>query len=212
MGLFASLRRKEMLADAGDLARFLDSRAAFMSQKGVVEYCRVRAGLMWSKLFLEKDFLAAMERCRWEAYAACLADLAVLMEAKLRPPLENAGRSEEIPDLVPGLMLLVADCVTAHGKPAALPDGWQGWIEVIRGRLEQAQLAAPRLAQDIGREAGRTVFRYLPIHASLRGEDFPMVQNNLRFHLVRIAEDFDRTADHAALAVSVASLGRRGAR
>jgi len=211
MGLFASLRRKEMLADAGDLARFLESRAAFMSQKGVVEYCRVRAGLMWSKLFLEKDFLAAMERCRWEAYAACLADLTVVMEAKLRPHLPADGTAGEA-DLVPGLMLLVADCFTAHGTPAALPDGWQGWIEVIRGRLEQAQLAAPRMAQDIGREAGRTVFRYLPIHASLRGEDFTMVQNNLRFHLVRIAEDFDKMADHRAVAAAVASLARRDAR
>src|SRR3546814_10161627 len=63
----------------------MGTQAAFISQKCTVEYCRARSGLMWEKLFRERAFLDALEICRWEAYAAVLVDVAVMIEAKMRP-------------------------------------------------------------------------------------------------------------------------------
>ena len=39
------------------------------------------------------------------------------------------------------------------------------------------------------------IFANLPIHASLRGHDFELVQNNLRTNLVRIYEDLIAAAE-----------------
>ena len=41
---------------AAELADFMDSRAAFLAQKCIVEFCRVRAGVYWQKLFSEQEF------------------------------------------------------------------------------------------------------------------------------------------------------------
>ena len=45
----------------------------------MLQYCRVRTGLNWDELFREQAFLDGLEVCRWEAYAALLADVAELV-------------------------------------------------------------------------------------------------------------------------------------
>ena len=82
------LRKPAPIADAAELAGFMDSRAAFLAQKCIVEFCRVRAGVYWQKLFSEKDFQEALDHARWRAYPACYAMVAEMVEGALR---EAAG-------------------------------------------------------------------------------------------------------------------------
>ena len=70
------------------LAAFMDSRAAFLAQKCVVEFCRVRAGVYWQKLFSEKEFQEALDTSRWRAYPPAFAMVAEMVEGALR---EAAG-------------------------------------------------------------------------------------------------------------------------
>jgi hypothetical protein len=64
------------VATRDELADFLAAHTAYVAQRTVLEYCRARTGLNWDKLFGEQAFLDGLEVCRWEAYAALLADVA----------------------------------------------------------------------------------------------------------------------------------------
>ncbi|MGE4218125.1 MAG: hypothetical protein AB7G39_01655 [Alphaproteobacteria bacterium] len=178
------------IGDAEALHSFLAEGAAFISQKCTVEYCRARAGLMWDKLMLEKDFLDAMEVCRWEALAAVYADLAVLTEGVLRPWLD---RPERAPDLADALLLLVRRGLTYFPVPPHRAEqGWEPAFNDLRSRLGEAQMAAPRHPKDIGHIAGPILFQHMPIHTSLRRLDREMITNSVRLQIVRLNEDMQR--------------------
>lgn len=178
------------IGDAEALHRFLAEGAAFISQKCTVEYCRARAGLMWDKLMLEGDFLAAMEVCRWEALAAVYADLAVMTEGMLRSHLDRPQRA---PDLADALLTLVRRGLTYFPVPQHRAEqGWEPDLAQLRSRLGEAQMAAPRHPKDIGHVAGPILFQHMPIHSSLMRFDSEMVTNSVRMQIVRLHEDMER--------------------
>ena len=183
------------------MGRFLDRQAAFISQKCTVEYCRARSGLNWDKLFKERAFVEAMEVCRWESYAAILVEVAVMVEAKLRPSLKAVDAPPI--KLSRGIIALIQDILAGYPPPVHRPDGWSGVIEQARARLAEAQLAAPKPANQLGFKAGSSVYAVLPIHPTLRNHDFELIRNNIRFNLVRGAEDFDRQADRLAIVADI---------
>ena len=57
----------------------------------------------------------------------------------------------------------------------------------------------PRRVGDIPKTEIEAVLATLPIHPSIRGHDFELLQNHLRINLVRIYEDFLARADPARL-------------
>ena len=66
MGFFDLFRRAEPIAERGALMDFLDAQAAFLTQKGMFEYSRARAGPYGGNvLFSDKVFLAELEKSRW---------------------------------------------------------------------------------------------------------------------------------------------------
>ena len=205
--VFNRLWRTPQLAGAPDLGRFLDRQAAFISQKCTVEYCRARSGLNWDKLFKEAAFVEAMEVCRWESYAAILVEVAVMVEAKLRPSLTPIDAPPI--KLARGLVALIGEVLAGYPAPAHRPDGWSEVIEQARTRLAEAQLAAPKPANQLGFKAGSSVYAVLPIHPTLRNHDFELIRNNIRFNLIRGAEDFDRQADRQAIVADI--VGAAGA-
>lgn len=178
------------IADAETLHRFLAAGAAFVSQKCTVEYCRARAGLMWDKLMLEKDFLDAMEVCRWEALGAVYADIAVMAEGFLRPHLD---RKEQAPELADGLTASVRRGLAAFPVPVhRVEQGWEPDLARLRSRLGESQMAAPRHPKDIGHVAGPILYGHMPIHSSLRRFDRELVTNSVRLQIVRVHEDMSR--------------------
>ncbi len=97
-GLFA---KPQPIATRAELADFMDSRAAFLAQKCVVEFCRVRAGVYWQKLFSEKEFQAELDLSRWRAYPPAFTMVAEMVEGALR---EAAGiRQRHLPEKLGGL-------------------------------------------------------------------------------------------------------------
>lgn len=186
------------IVSTADLQEFVGRQSAFISQKCTVEYCRARAGLMWDKLFREKAFLEAMERCRWEAYAAVMMDVVQLAEAKLR-----ADHGGDPAALVAPLTAMVETNLARFPIPAHRA-GWDDVVEEAAARLARAQLAPPQPAHQIALESARRIYDVLPIHRRLRGHDYELVQNNLRFNLAGAAGEFERRADSRALAAALA--------
>src|SRR3546814_18666947 len=112
---------------------------------------------MWEKRFRERAFLDALEIGRWEAYAAVLVDVAVMIEAKMRPacgPATPDVLADRLTDMV--RVNLGRFPVPAH-RPAAT--GWNDIVELAALRIGRAPIAAPMPAHLIGRESARPVFR-----------------------------------------------------
>jgi hypothetical protein len=196
LGVIGVLRRlasaRERVATPERLADFLAARAAFVSQKSSLDYCRARAGLSWAQLFREDEFGRAIERCRWEAYAAVLADVGEVALIYLR------HRGFDGPQLAAALGEVLRAALVRHPIPAHRAS-WEDAVELARARLHRALLAPPRPVHRVGRMSGRRVFEVLPIHTNLKAHDREMVVNNIRFLLCRVYADMEAALDGAAL-------------
>ena len=181
----------ERAATPAALADFLAGRAAFVSQKCTFDYCRARAGIGWAQLFKEDEFGRALLRCRWEAYAAVLADIGEVALVYLRHQGAEA-------DVAPGLAQVLRSALERHPVPAHRTD-WSDAFAVMEARVHRALLAAPREVHRIGRKSGGALFEVLPIHTNLKANDREMVVNNVRFLLCRVYADMERELDGPAL-------------
>jgi hypothetical protein len=210
MGLLDRLSRwfkPEPIDTLEGLERFLDSRAAFMAQKCVMEYCRARSGVLWQKLFKEQAFLAALHESRWITYSIAYCDLAEMVEGLLRD--RHSGPPAALSQ---GLLAMAERTFARHGLPAGAPDDfWEKALQRLEHRLAAARLHEPKPVREIPKTDMEEVFAHLPIHESLRGHDYQLVQNHLRTNIVRIYEDFLEAADLDRLAEAVVSEGTNGA-
>jgi hypothetical protein len=196
VGLFALFRRPPPpVRDLGELADFIDAQAAFVTQKGIYEYARARAGHYAKVLFREQMFLEAVEKSRWSAYPLGLLMVTELVEGVLRPPVD-VDRWQAI-GVLGDLALSVFD-----RYPVPVPLGAAAWSEARAGLadgLKRIGLHAVKRAKDIPEPFAQAYFDLLPIHEQLRGRDFPTTRNYLRVTLINIHDEFSRRADVPAL-------------
>jgi hypothetical protein len=200
--LFGFFRTPEPIDTLPALDEFLDRQAAFNAQQCIVEYARARAGILSAKLFKEKAFIAAVNHGRWHGYAVTLghvcemADAALSREARARRPAVIAG-------LVRSANRIIDRYPTPAGEPATFwPDARLG----VAQRLAQAAMRAPRPVKDIPLDTVQQIFDVLPIHQSLTGHDYELVQNNLRSNLVRAHETLIARADLSKLVALMAGV------
>ncbi|MEI5682510.1 hypothetical protein AAAK29_29860 [Mesorhizobium sp. CCNWLW179-1] len=189
------LRKATPIRCSADLADFMDSRAAFLAQKCIVEFCRVRAGIYWQKLFSEKEFQTALDHSRWRAYPPCYAMVAEMVEGALR---EVAGTHQR------GLPTALEKVARASFAKYAVPNGssetfWEDAAALVRGRLSATQAGAPRPVREIPDPLARIVFEVMPIHPDLLTNDYDYIFNFLRMNILRAHEDLLELADRAAI-------------
>lgn len=202
-GLGRLRRKSPSVATREDFEDFFAARAAFVSQRSAIHYCYARAGVNWDKLLREPAFSAAMEICRWEAYAAVASGLGLLYESLLR---EAAAGRELL--LAESLVHSLEAVLHRHAPPAHDPEAWSREAVQFRRRIGQAQQAAPLPAHACGRDAGKRIFAALPIHPRLRTHDAEMVENSVRFAFVNQHDEASACFDRPALAHALA--GSRG--
>jgi hypothetical protein len=191
---------RDRVATPEGLADFLAARAAFVSQKSTLDYCRARAGVGWPQLFREDEFGRAMERCRWEAYAAVLGDVGEVALIYLR----HAGFDG--PPLAAGLAGVLGDALLRHPVPSHRR-GWYDALAAQAAQLHRALLAPPRPVREVGHGSARRVFEVLPIHTNLKARDREMVTNNIRFLLCSAYAAMEARLDGRALGVALTAAG-----
>ncbi len=195
MGLFGFLGRRPPVRTLADLADFIDQNAAFLTQKGIYEYSRARAGHYAKVLFAEAGFRGAIEEARWRAYPLGLAMVGEMVDATLRP------LAEEPPSLSDSVARLVASVFDRYPVPASL--GAAAWLErreeLVR-RLAQVSLHAPKRVIDIPERFAKQYFSLMPIHEKLRGQDYPTTRNYLRVSLCNIHDELTKRMDAGAMA------------
>jgi hypothetical protein len=199
MGFFDLFRRAPSIQDAGALADFIDQNAAFLVQKGMYEYSRARAGHYAKVLMREPEFLAAIERARWQAYPLGLAMVGEMVEKILHPMIADDRRAGV--DALRDLILSVFD---RYPRPDSIDarEWSDARIELAR-RLDLIGLHPPKAVKDMPMPFAKLYFDLMPIHEKLRAADFLAISNYLRVSLINI---HDELADRVNVPAVVASL------
>ncbi|MCW5751400.1 MAG: hypothetical protein KIT81_09655 [Alphaproteobacteria bacterium] len=186
--LFASLRdavSPPAISGAGDLARFLEEKAAYLAQKCAVDYCRAKAGNFGEKLFREAPFQEALAVCRWESYAAAAADLLLVTEAALRPHL-----GADATQAYDRLEAIFRQILGAYPVPGHRPQGWGDEFAAFPARLQAARMAPPLTPAQIAAHTARRLHETIPIHESLRTEeDQEFIHGAVRFRMTAIWDE-----------------------
>jgi len=175
------------------LEEFLSRHAAFISQKCADDYCRNKVGLSHYALGEEKTYRAALAVCRWEGYAAVLAGLAAVTQRFLL----EAGFDEQ--RLEAALVALCGRILAQHPAPAHVRQERDKLIAELPARLRAARADPPPSFAEIAAAAGKRLFEVLPIHASYREFDEPVVIGAVHFNFVGFSDRFRREVDAAAV-------------
>jgi hypothetical protein len=201
MGLFDWFRRPPAIKDRASLADFLDTRAAFLTQKSIFDYVRGRSGPYFTMIIKEESFKAGLEEARWRDYPYGLSVVAELVHGILLP---LTGRPMELAATMRDLALEVFD---RYPVPAALgADEWAEARKELAIRCDQIGLHPTKAAKDIPVSSAKVFFDNMPIHERLREQDFELITNQLRVNVISMHRDFLKYADLPALAAAVAPV------
>lgn len=194
--LVGRLLTRAQSADPAALGEFLRAQGAYVAQKTVLDYCRVKAGRHETRLFAEPVFRAALDHCRWQVFFGALADVTAAAEAWLRP---HAGATPAA--LIEPLARLHDAALMADPPPEEELAAVAGFS--IRAHLGGLQTAPPQRSHEMPMLAEAPLFATLPIHPEQRLGEAPSIRGALRFHLVSARQEMERRFDPARLAVAL---------
>lgn len=177
--------RGEVVADQATLSSFLGANAALVAQKCAIDYCRGKTGAASHALFKEQPFIDALNRCRWESYAAVLADLMLIAETQLARAPNATGRSAELKS---ALQRIYAELLHSHPLPPHRPQGWDEVIAEFAQRQAAFESSAGEMPDRIALHSARKLFDTLPIHTNMRQFDEEIVFGAVRFHVVGVSQ------------------------
>lgn len=188
---------RERVRSLEQLGDFLSRHAFFIAQKCADDYCRNKVGLSHYALGEEQAYRDALAVCRWEGYGAVLAGLLAVVQRQLIEAGLDAERTEA------ALVALYRRILEREPPPVHRPQGWGDLIAALPGRLRAARADPPPSLLEIAAAAGSRLFEVLPIHASHRQFDEPVVIGAVQFNFVGFSDRFRREADSAALGQSL---------
>ena len=194
--VISRFRPAPRIGTAAALRTFLEQRAALIAQKCAIDYVRGKTGLASHALFTEKTFLDALEVCRWEAFAATLADLTLIAEGRMRVELP-ASQHVRLADALHGLY---AKSLEAMPLPPHRSEGWSDAVAAFAIRVRDAAARPPLQALDVADHSAKRLFDTLPIHARYRKLDEEVVYGAVRFRMIAVSQEMQHRFDAAALA------------
>ena len=159
------------------LQQFIDGEAAYLAQKSVVDFARNELGSLSAQAFDDQRFIDKIAVCRWEGFAATLADMVVLAHAQL---LES-GVSRQVLDARLGD--LYAAVLAGHPPPDHRTQGWDAEIAALRKRLADRP-AGPANPQAYANATGAMVFNTLPFPPRDPVENRMVLANAFAFGLI----------------------------
>ncbi len=195
MSLLNIFRGRPKIRELDELANFIDENAAFITQKGIFEYSRARAGHYAKVLFGEPTFQQALEQSRWRAFPLGLAMVGELVEGVLRP--EVPARQKEQQAALSALVLSVFD---RYPLPSALHAlTWSNARIELDRRLQLIGLHPPKRSFEIADPFAHAYFDLMPIHEKLRARDFPTMHNYMKLNLCNMHIELTKRMDGSTL-------------
>lgn len=159
------------------LQQLLDREAAHLAQKSVIDFARNELGSLSAQAFDDQRFLDKLAVCRWEGFAATLADMVVLAHAQLL--------TAEVPRPALDARLgdLYAAVLTSYPRPDHRLQGWEPEIAALRKRLADRP-DGPANPQADAAATGAMVFNTLPFPARDPVENRMVLANAFAFGLI----------------------------
>ena len=199
MGLWEIFRRRPPVRTLDELAQFIDAQSAFLTQKGIYEYSRARAGHYAKVVFAEGGFQHAVEQSRWRAFPLALAMVAEITEGILRPRVGDDRRA-----VLDSLSALVLSIFDRYPFPAQLAkDEWLEARRELARRLDLIGIHAVKFAKDVPEPFAESYFALMPIHEKLRAHDYQTIRNYMRVTACNIHDEFEKRADLAPLVAAL---------
>lgn len=186
------------VSDLNGLRHFLAGEAAYLAQKSVIGYCRVKTLLAFEKLMKEAIFRDLLEVCRWEAYSLTLADTVIMAEGCLRP--DDPGKRIAVAE---GLRLLYADILN-EATPTHRPQGWADRIAEFEQRFALSCQVAPQPPEQVIRATASVIHELAPIHTKLKRNDLEVIVGDLGFNMVALRSSMGKRFRIADLAAALA--------
>ena len=159
------------------LQQLLDSEAAFLAQRSVIDFARNELGSLSAQAFDDPRFLAKLAVCRWEGFALTLADMIVLTHAHL---LEAGVPRERLDARLGDLYRTI---LMGHPPPDHRAQGWDAEIAALRTRLA-GRPAGPANPQADATATGSKVFDTLPFPPRDPVENRMVLSNAFAFGLI----------------------------
>jgi hypothetical protein len=159
------------------LQQLLDSEAAFLAQRSVIDFARNELGSLSAQAFDDPRFLAKLAVCRWEGFAFILADMIVLTHARL---LEAGVPRERLDARLGDLYRTI---LMGHPPPDHRAQGWDAEIAALRARLAERP-AGPANPQADATATGSKVFDTLPFPPRDPVENRMVLSNAFAFGLI----------------------------
>jgi hypothetical protein len=202
MALLGFFRRKPPIREIKELADFVDEQSAYLTQKGIYDYSRARSGPYAKTLLHEPEFLASLEKSRWQAYPLGLAMIGELVEGVLRP---HAGKDAGlILDELTDVVLSVFD-----RYPVPEPIGREAWLDTrseLALKLDRVRMHPPKRAIDIPESYSKRYFGLMPFHKDMLTADEPTARGYLRITMANLHEELVKRID----APGIVELLRKG--
>jgi hypothetical protein len=199
LGSLGRLFTRPRAATPEALEAFLTRQAAFVTQKTVLDYCRVKAGRAERQTFADPDFQAALRHCRWQTFGGAVQDVTALAEAWLRP--HAAGREAALAAALAALAARIIDAAPATPEERET-------LEAVKGSLPRhladLQDRPPCSADRLPLLAEAPLLATLPIHPDQRVGETPSIRGALRFHIVSTQQEMERGFDAPGLAARLA--------
>jgi hypothetical protein len=179
-------------ADPAVFQAFLGTRAAFLAQKTVLDYCQVKLGRNWDQARGEKLFADALEACRWAVFFPAASDVTMaathwlLPHAPIHPLVDAMARLGE-----------AALRDAAQGGPT---EGIEAGAALLRARLLALPDAASQGPVTMTLAAAPVLLETLPIHPDLRRNEREAILGGLRMNLLAVFQNMERAFDAPALA------------
>ncbi|MFC3674074.1 hypothetical protein [Ferrovibrio xuzhouensis] len=188
------------VASLAELEAFVTGEAAYLAQKTVFGYCRVKTVTNFEKLMTEPAFRDGVELCRWEAYAGTLGDTLVLVEGYLRP--DDPALREALADRIAGLYPF---WLNGHVPPHRTD--WTDRLEAFAARFRAARIAPPVSPDAAVQETAVLIHTTVPLHDRLKRNDREVILGDLRLHALAMHSQMLKRFDRAALTAALLADG-----
>jgi hypothetical protein len=175
-----------------------------------VDYCRGKTGSFSHALFEEKEFRDALAVCRWESFAATLADIIIMTEGFLRSEPPGSGGGDTARRASEALAQFYPEILASYPVPThRAAKGWADAEAEFAIRFAAARAAPPRPPVEVADHSARRLFETLPIHTHMRELDEEVVHGAVRFRLIAVHQELLRRArPHELIAALAAGKAR----
>ena len=160
------------------LQQLLESEAAYLAQRSIVDFTRNELGMLSSQAFGDQRFQDRLAVSRWDGFAGILADMIVLTQACL----QSAGVPRDRLDGRLGDLYVAI--LAAHPVPDHRPHGWEPEIAALRARLASRAPDEPASPQAYAQATGARIFETLPFAPRDPVENRMVLCNAFAFGLI----------------------------